>query len=234
MPVTSASVARRSTLPDDVADHVRQLVLTGQVREGEFIRIDRISELLNISITPVREGLLTLQAEGFVELIPRRGFMVRAFSAQDVADMYWVQGQIEGELTRRAADHFAASGVDELSAIQAELEEAGAKRDHQRVAELNFQFHHAIATVVPSSRMRWFLKTVSHMAPGQLFPQVTGWTNAAVNEHGDIIEALRVGDGEAAARAMTAHVVHAGVILASQFDQSTPAAPSSETTRRPH
>jgi DNA-binding GntR family transcriptional regulator len=223
-PVAAApmtSEARRRTLTDEVADHVRDLVLTGQVREGDFIRIDRVAEGLGISVTPVREGLLALQGEGFVELIPRRGFMVRAVSSQDVADMFWVQGQIEGELTRRAAEHFAAAGVETLVAIQTALEEAARRDDHSRVAELNYDFHHAIAKVVTASRMRWFLKQASRMSPGRLFPQVEGWTRAAVEEHGAILEALRAGDAEAAGVAMTQHVIHAGHLLAGQLKAVT-------------
>ncbi len=88
------------------------------------------------------------------------------------------------------------------------------------MAELNYDFHHAIAKVVPASRMRWFLKHASRMSPGRLFPEVEGWTQAAVDEHGAIIEALRTGDGDAAGRLMTSHVLHAGHLLAERLGET--------------
>ena len=58
---------------------------------------------MDISSTPVREGLLLLQLEGFVKLSPRRGFMVVGFSRQDVRDIFWAQAMLAGELAARAA-----------------------------------------------------------------------------------------------------------------------------------
>lgn len=204
---------RRSTLTDEVADHVRALVMTGGVREGDFLRLDQLADELGISVTPVREGLLALQAEGFVELLPRRGFVARAVTQQDIADIFWVQGQIEGELARRAAAHFGAQGVDSLLAIQEALESAASSGDHNRVEVLNYDFHHAIAMISESARLRRLLKQVAHLSPSQMFPEIQGWSQAAVEDHGAIIEALRAGDADAAGAAMSAHVIRAGEVL---------------------
>jgi DNA-binding GntR family transcriptional regulator len=46
--------------------------------------MERIAEAVGVSNTPVREGLLSLRSEGFVELVPRRGFVVAEFTRQDV------------------------------------------------------------------------------------------------------------------------------------------------------
>lgn len=141
---------------------------------------------------------------------------------QDVEDIFWIQGQTEGELARRAAEHFASTGVASREQLQDDLERAAEQGDHHRVADLNYDFHYSIAKVVTAQRMRWFLKSAARMSPGRLFPQVEGWTEAAVNDHGAIIEALRSGDGAAAAREMTAYVVHAGLLLADQLTEGTP------------
>jgi DNA-binding GntR family transcriptional regulator len=210
----------RSALSDEVADHVRGLVMTGQVREGDYIRLDALAEELDMSVTPVREGLLTLQGEGFVELMPRRGFVVRALAPKDVEDVFWVQAQIEGEITRRAAPHFADNGVTGLRAIQDALEVAARRGDREQVERLNYDFHHAIARVVDSSRLRWFLKQAAQMSPNRFFPQVEGWTQAAVDDHGAIIDALAAGDAETAATAMLEHVTHAGRLLMAKVTDS--------------
>ena len=67
---------RRGQLSDEVAGYVRELIMSGNLRPGEFIRQERIADELQLSATPVREGLLLLRGEGFLELKPRRGFVV--------------------------------------------------------------------------------------------------------------------------------------------------------------
>src|SRR6476646_1292784 len=89
---------KRTQLPEEVAAYVRDLITSGQVRPGEFLRIERIAEAVGVSQTPVREGLLSLKSEGLVNLLPRRGFIVAPFTPQDIYDLYWVQAQLAGEL----------------------------------------------------------------------------------------------------------------------------------------
>src|SRR5260370_8043392 len=66
----------RRQLSDEVASYVRELIMSGHLRSGEFIRQERIAEELQLSATPVREGLLSLKGEGFVELNPRPRFLL--------------------------------------------------------------------------------------------------------------------------------------------------------------
>src|SRR3954471_2774177 len=85
-PITQRT-ARRQQLPEEVAAYVRELILSGEVRPGDFLRLEPIAEAVGVSNTPVREGLLALRSEGFVKLVPRRGFMVETFTAEDVYDI---------------------------------------------------------------------------------------------------------------------------------------------------
>ena len=61
-----------------MAGYVRELIMSGNLRPGEFIRQERIADELELSATPVREGLLSLRGEGFVELKPRARVRRRA------------------------------------------------------------------------------------------------------------------------------------------------------------
>jgi len=51
---------------------------------------------VGVSNTPVREGLLSLRSEGFVRLVPRRGFIAAPFTQQDVQDLFWAHAQLAG------------------------------------------------------------------------------------------------------------------------------------------
>jgi len=57
---------RRPRLSDEAAAHVRELIISGQLTAGEFIRPATVAQEFDISATPAREGLLALQSEGFL------------------------------------------------------------------------------------------------------------------------------------------------------------------------
>src|SRR3954453_19858121 len=105
---------RRQQLPEEVAGYVRELILSGEVRPGEFLRMEPIAEAVGVSTTPVREGLLLLRSEGFVKLVPRRGFMVAPFSRRDLRDLFWFQAQLAGELAARAATRITSEQLHAL------------------------------------------------------------------------------------------------------------------------
>ena len=79
--------AARPQLSDDVARYVRRRIFNGEYRAGEYLRLDQLAVELGISVTPVREALLNLRAEGLLEQHPRRGFMVLEVTARDIADV---------------------------------------------------------------------------------------------------------------------------------------------------
>src|ERR1700750_1583976 len=91
----------RRPLPEEVAAYVRGVIIGGAVQPGEFLRMEPIAEAVGVSNTPVREGLLLLRSEGFVRLVPRRGFVVEPFTQQDVRDLFWAEAQLAGELAAR-------------------------------------------------------------------------------------------------------------------------------------
>src|SRR5919199_2290423 len=124
---------RRQALPEEVATYVRELIISGAVRPGEFLRMEPIAEAVGVSNTPVREGLLSLRSEGFVQLVPRRGFVVAPFTQQDVRDLFWAQAQLGSELAARAAKKISPEQISTLEAILAQFERASAAGDKQGV-----------------------------------------------------------------------------------------------------
>src|SRR3954464_12516971 len=112
--LNSRSGRRRQQLPEEVASYVRELIISGAVPPGEFLRMEPIAEAVGVSNTPVREGLLALRSEGFVQLVPRRGFVVAPFTRQDVRDLFWAQAQLGSELAARAAKKISPEQISSL------------------------------------------------------------------------------------------------------------------------
>src|ERR1019366_2272964 len=101
----------RRQLSDEVASYVRELIMSGRLRSGDFIRQERIDEELELSATPSRKALISLKAEPFVLLKPRPGFVVAPLPSSDIRDLFTVQALLAGELVARATGRI---GPDDL------------------------------------------------------------------------------------------------------------------------
>ncbi len=122
-------VARRrlapssAQLPDQIAVELRERVLSGALREGDFLRPDWISEELGVSPTPVREALQALRADDMVQALPRRGFVVSPLRRADLADLFTVEAELTGELAARAATRATSADLDVLRELADRVDE---------------------------------------------------------------------------------------------------------------
>ena len=141
----SSAALRRTQLTDEVADHLRNRIMTGQLRPGDFVRLDETASTLGCSVTPVREALVTLRGEGLVRSSPHRGSIVEPLDRGDIVDIFWMQAELSARLATHAIDapdrdrHLAelASIVDDLEAAvdahRADLVLAGEFAFHRKV-----------------------------------------------------------------------------------------------------
>lgn len=210
----------RRQLSDEVASYVRDLIMSGRLRPGEFIRQERIAETLELSATPVREGLLSLRGEGFVQLKPRRGFVVSPLSASDVRDLFTAQALLAGELVSKATARMGAEDLRELTDVHRALRAAAAAGDGDLVENLNHDFHRRINLIAAAPRLAWMLSISTKFAPRRFFATIPGWPMASADDHEAIIKAITNRDPEAARRAMIRHMENAGELLAANFESS--------------
>ncbi|MGW0039503.1 GntR family transcriptional regulator [Gordonia sp. NB41Y] len=210
----SRSVRRRPRLSDEVSEYVRELIVSGQLQPGEFIRPENVAEELGVSATPSREGLLSLQSEGLLRVEPRRGFVVAPLSGDDIEDVFAGQALLAGELTARATPRLSADDLARLEQLQEELETAAAAVDGDEVERLNHEFHRTIYRAAGSPKLSWMIKSSLGYAPRRFFASVQGWPDASAHDHRAILDSLRLRDPDAARSSMTDHVRKAGQLLA--------------------
>lgn len=209
-------------LSDEVAAHVREMIMTGAVEAGTYLRPESIGAELGISITPVREGLLALRGEGFVQLVPRHGFVVSPLRRADIEDLYQVQAWLAGELAARAALHADAAALSELERRQELLEAAARSGNSCLVEQANHAFHRGINRAADSPKLAWLLAVATRYAPRRFFPTIRGWVIASVEDHRPVIAAPHDADPNAARDAMRRHIEHAGALLAAHLDAQAP------------
>jgi DNA-binding GntR family transcriptional regulator len=211
-----ARSSRRQQLPEEVASYVRELIVSGKVHPGAFLRIEPIAEAVGVSNTPVREGLLLLRSEGFVKFVPRRGFMVASFTAQDIRDIFWVQAQLAGELAARAAKNITPVQVESLERI---IEQYDKATDDELLADLGHAFHREVNLAAGSYRLALLLGAVVKQLPNRFYATIDGMVSASRDDHPELVGTLRKRQPRKARSLMERHILERADHLATMFEE---------------
>ena len=185
---------------------VRKRIFDGTYAAGEYVRLDQLAADLGISVTPVREALFELKAEGLLAQQPRRGFVVLPVTGRDLTDVSNVQAYLGGELAARAAANISDEQVLELERIQSDLEDAYADDDDERAVRLNHEFHRAINVAADSPKLAQLMSQITRYAPESVFPTIPGWPEKSNRHHRRLLAALQKRDENLARTAMSEHL----------------------------
>lgn len=204
--MSAPDFAARPQLAKDVARFVRRRIFDGTYAAGKYVRLDQLAAELGISVTPVREALFELKAEGLLAQQPRRGFVVLPVTGRDLTDVSNVQAYIGGELAARAAANISSEQLREVEKIQTELESAYAGDDVELVVRLNHEFHRAINVAADSPKLAQLMSQITRYAPESVFPTITGWPEQSNEHHRRLLSALEQRDEKLARTAMSEHL----------------------------
>jgi DNA-binding GntR family transcriptional regulator len=217
--VTAPDFAARPQLAEDVARFVRRRIFDGTYAAGQYIRLDQLAVELGVSVTPVREALFVLSAEGLISQQPRRGFVVVPVTGRDLTDVSNVQAYIGGELAARAAVSINGDQLRELEKVQTELEDAYASDDDVTAVRLNHEFHKAINVAADSPKLAQLMSQITRYAPESVFPTIAGWPAKSIAHHRRVLAALEAHDENEARAAMSDHLAEGAAPLIDHLTQ---------------
>lgn len=226
----------RRQLSEKVATHVREQIISGQLLPGTFLRIGAIARRLDVSTTPVREGLLLLQSQAFVRLVPRRGFIVNRFGKSDLRDLFWAQATMGAELARRAASRITSDEIALLQLTQMHHEQAVASQDLNASVRLGHQFHRVINLAAGSPRIALLLGSLTKQLSNRFYALIEGQLDNALADHPLIIGALQRRDARVVQALMFSHLNSSAEHLIAKLERegrwtySEPSGASAATT----
>lgn len=180
--------------------------------EGTFITEGEVSEATGLSRTPVREALLRLEAEGFLQIVPKKGAFVPPITDAEVEAVMQARGLVEDWCVRRAAPlaESLSLELDALVARQHKLREAPVE-----FIECDREFHRTIVRAAGNPVLADFYETLRdrQLRMGLRAIAASKERSAVVlKEHAAIVEGVRSGNPATAAAAVAAHL--AGTLAA--------------------
>ncbi len=158
--------------------------------------MDETAVELEVSVTPVREALLTLRGEGMVQLAPHRGYVVADLSRQDVRDIFWLQGVMAVELAIRIARTITPAQLDQLTRLNEDLHDVLATGRASDIVTAEFEFHRVHNRIATDGKLAWFLLNATRYTPHDLYANDPDWGRVAYDSHVKLIDAYRRGDRE--------------------------------------
>ncbi|WP_134703846.1 GntR family transcriptional regulator [Ammoniphilus sp. YIM 78166] len=207
-------------LREVVFQAIRKAILDGKLKPGQLLSENKIAAKLSVSRTPVREALRTLETENLVTMLPGRKVIVSIPTIQDIIEIYEIRLMVETEGLKAISpnDHEI---IQHMESCLAQSEVFLADNNIQGLREINTQFHMVIVSALKNRRLKQFLDSLNDTF--SLFRYYSlmdpEWAEAGVEEHHQILEALKAGNPEEAVRILRHHLSTAQDILVSMFSK---------------
>jgi len=210
VPEHSVDKIQHKILYQEAANRIRELIEHGGLVAGEKISEKRLCEKFGISRTPLREALKVLTSEGLVEIMPNRGARVSLLTLSDVEHTYDVMGALEGLAGETACRHLDDEELERICALHQQMVGHYQRKERQAYLHANQQIHERI---LQASRNPILIEMYNNLS--QRIKRIRysmemneAFWRKAMNEHEEMIEALRDRDGKRLGDILRGHLSH--------------------------
>ncbi|NML45261.1 GntR family transcriptional regulator [Ramlibacter sp. G-1-2-2] len=209
----------RASLHEQAAQRLRQMLVEGRIAPGAKLNERELSELLNVSRTPLREAIKMLAAEGLVELLPNRGAVAVSLSEADILNTFEVMAGLEAQCGELAAQRITPQELAEIQAMHFEMLAAYTRRDLSTYYSINARIHSAISAAARNPVLSSVYQQVNARLQALRFrsnQDEEKWKRA-MKEHERMIEALAKHDGAAMREVLLTHLANKRDVVLEQL-----------------
>jgi DNA-binding GntR family transcriptional regulator len=208
-------------LKDTVYLQLRDDIISGALPTGAVLREAELAARFSVSKTPLRDALVRLQKDGFVDIPPYRSAVVTGYSETDLHEIYELRELLEGSCARQAALHISDDALTGLARIVEASAACMAGGEvipgkEEELARLIHQFDLVLYAQSRNSRVDEIIENLrGHVQRiGRLTTGIPGRLAKSVAEHQAIYDAIVQRDSGAAETLMREHI---GSVMADQL-----------------
>jgi DNA-binding GntR family transcriptional regulator len=210
---------QRRYLHDEVADRMRDLILSGELEPKARINELALCERFGTSRTPLREAIKILSSEGLVELLPNRGARVATLNAREIDDMVQVVAGLEATAAELACQRATTEEIEAISTLTDRMLVSWQSGDEAGYFTTNRLIHEAIMQASRNGALQAIYLSLSsriqrmrytaHKTPEQ-------WKRA-MDEHVAMVEHLKARDGIRLGHLMKDHIRGKAEVIAASY-----------------
>lgn len=191
------------SLKDHVYQYLYERINNDQLKPKDKINESLLCKDLEVSRTPIREALIQLEDEGYIERVPRRGFIVKEISVSKIKEIFQILGCLEGFAATLSLDRITERDLQEMRSLIAKMDEAIAERKIHEYFRLQRNFHYIYVSTcgngelieLISSLKKRFVKKAYFLSKGESdLVKSLEWNNSG---HKRILEHFEKGDKSA-------------------------------------
>lgn len=216
-------IDRPPTLVSAVADSIRREILSGSMLPGQPLHEIELSKALNISRGTLREALRKLEQEGLVEVFPHRGAFVARLSPRKVKEIYTLRCLLEPYAVRLTVENkaFTQTDFDEMEALVERLGELERSGDYAQSVETDMRFHQLISRRCGHSLLLEVLQNLQSLTLMMILNTKLYRSDVVPDDitHQAILDGIRSGDAELAAKIVEKHILDAGSSLLQRMEE---------------
>ncbi|MDH3498975.1 MAG: GntR family transcriptional regulator [Acidimicrobiia bacterium] len=203
------------SLTEHAYTQLKTEILCSQLKPGSIVIEAEIAERFGFSKTPIREALRLLVQDGWIEVLPRRGYLVRPIGLDDLRQIYEFRGLIE-----RSAVALAASAIDDnvIAALRSDIDDQAASgQSIERSIDASRRFHTRLARLTNNDRLIDTLESLLDEVERllRMLPQLVHVMTSSeeIEAHTRFVEALERGDYSAGVGLLDSHLEDIGRTL---------------------
>ena len=195
-------------LRDVVFNHLRQAILTGELKPGERLMEIHLADKLGVSRTPIREAIRKLELEGLVTMIPRRGAEVAQITEKSMNDVLEVRQALDALCVELACDRITDEGIAALKAAKEAFEQSVKTKDNRTIAQADIEFHDIIVQATGNQRLIQLVNNLAEQMYRYSFEYIkdSSQHDTLIEEHSKIYQCLVANDKEASSAAVRTHI----------------------------
>jgi DNA-binding GntR family transcriptional regulator len=194
------------TKEERVADYLREGIISGRLPRGIRLKQDEIARELKLSITPVREALKLLEAEGYLTSDSYRGAAVAPFDVHASTEILKLRITLETQLVESAVRNICADQIAELRELAAEFERAAIADDSTAARGINYRFHRRMYDFANLPKTLHFVQVLWAQYPFDVINRISGRALRAAEEHSELLKSVIEGDAAGAMLTMRRHI----------------------------
>lgn len=198
----------KQSLPDVIANDLRERILNGELAEGEAIRQEALAEEYDVSRMPIREALKRLNAEGLIQWANNRGGSVTKHSLNEIGEIFDLRMLIEVDLFRRAIPQMASADFARCNEILTQMEASYDENDVSKWGILNYQYHSALYAASQRKLTNELLDRVNLQSDRyvRMHLSVMKQREPAKKEHRELLKLAQAGNVDEACNMLMRHI----------------------------
>lgn len=186
------------------------MILSGEVRPGERLVEERLTERLGISRPPLREAMRLLQREGLITVVPRRGATVTPLAPEDVWEVWTMRAALDRMAVELGVPVLDPRRLEPVRDAIAAMELAAEREDWAGIVATGWQFHLAVASLPGHRRLMESYRSLTmlmqlYMAMNARARQAHETIEEHVERHRRMLRLLEKGDRDAVLAELPVH-----------------------------